>query len=47
MSNIKKWPGHHGDFGRETPPPTGTTANIHVWFVAWHMDHRLRVEETN
>lgn len=47
MSSIKKRPGHQGDFGRETPPPTGTTANIHMWFAAWHMDHGHSVEETN
>lgn len=47
MTSVKKRRGINGDFGKETPSQTGTTANIHMWFAAWHMDHGHTVEETD
>lgn len=47
LSNTKRRPGQHGDFGKETPPITGTTANIHMWLAAWHMDHGHSVADTD
>jgi hypothetical protein len=46
-SNTKRRLGQHGDFGKETPLTTGTTANIHMWFAAWHMDHGYSVVATD
>ena len=47
VSNTKQRKGLNGDFGRETPSTTGTTANIHTWFAGWHLDDGFSVPETN
>jgi hypothetical protein len=46
-SNKKQRKGLDGDFGRETPSTTGTTAKIHTWFAGWHLDDGFSVTETD
>jgi hypothetical protein len=47
VSNTKQRKGLDGDFGRETPSATGTTAKIHTWFAGWHLDDGFSVPETD